>query len=365
MRHGSVGFYLLLAGMLCASSAAAQTAQTSSQQDKAVAVALAERGWEHYEAHRYTEALRAFREAEAKTHAPAFLLMMARCHVKLGRLLDARAAYQLVVNEKIATGVPPEFIEAKTDAKKELAALEPRIPTVEVVLTGAALQALDITLDEELVSLSGPVQRDPGRHTLVVRVPRRTPLTRVIFLVEGARERVEINEAEVDALPLVAAPHADAGQNFHLDDKKNGRSGGGPHGAAISHEAALPRTAVLIGGGAAAGLGIATGVVLTLIANERASDAEKLRHELIAQGDGFAICPNIDPSKCAELKSTVLTKVELTNSAFWSFVAAGAIGASTLIYGIATSGTPTTISGVKVAPLWQENATGLSLSGTF
>lgn len=185
MRHGSTGIYLLLASMCCASPAAAQTTQASPQQDKSVAVALAERGWDHYEAHRYTEALHAFREAEAKAHAPAFLLMVARCNVKLGRLLDARAAYRLIVDEKLAPGAPPAFAEAKASATEELAEVEARTPTVEVTVTGTTPAGLEMILDGLPIQRSTPVQRDPGAHTLVVRWPGRRPLTRDVQLSEG------------------------------------------------------------------------------------------------------------------------------------------------------------------------------------
>ncbi|KYF53704.1 hypothetical protein BE08_12830 [Sorangium cellulosum] len=351
--------------MLCASSAAAQTTQASPQQDRAVAVALAERGWKHYEAHRYTEALRAFREAEAKAHAPAFLLMAARCHVNMGDLLDARAAYQLVVDEKLAPGAPPEFAEAKADAREELAALEPRIPTVEVAVTGAAPGKLDVTLDGERIALSTPVQRNPGHHPLVVRVAGRNPLVRTIWLVEGARERIELDQAALDALPPAELSEGQAGQHGPRPHATQVRLAAGGSSEADGWLNPGRRTAALFIGGAAAGLGLAAGGILTLLANERASDAERLRQELVAEGDGFAQCPDLNPVKCAELKDTVLAKVDLTNAAFWSFVAGGAIGAGTLVYGLVTMRPTESRPTVQVVPLLGTGASGLLVSGTF
>ncbi|WP_437757936.1 tetratricopeptide repeat protein [Sorangium sp. So ce1389] len=365
MSYGSVGFYLLLAGTLCASSARAQTTQTSPQQDKAVAVALAERGWDHYEAHRYTEALRAFHEAEARAHAPAFLLMVARCNVKLGRLLDARAAYQLIVDEKLAPGAPPEFAEAKTDAKKELAALEPRVPTVEVAITGAAPGAVNVTLDGEQIALSAPVQRDPGHHPLVIRVRGRSPLVRTIWLVEGARERIEIDEAEIKDQPATARPEDAAGQRTTRFGITSGQKSAQNTRTMAGSMSASSRPVVLIGGSTAAGLGLATGAILTMVANGRASDARRLKAELVAEDQGNRLCPTVNPQKCADLSDAVDARVDFSNSAFWSFVAGGAVGVGTLIYGLVTmeSAAPSRI--VRVRPLVGPHATGLFVSGFF
>ncbi|WP_437637790.1 tetratricopeptide repeat protein [Sorangium sp. So ce854] len=365
MRHGSVGFYLLLASILCASSAAAQATQTSPQQDKAVAVALAEQGWEHYQAHRYTEALRAFHEAETKAHAPAFLLMIARCHVKLGRLLDARAAYQLVVDGKLAPGAPPEFAEAKEDARKELVALEPRIPTVEVAVTGAAPGKLDVTLDGERIALATPVQRDPGHHPLVVRVAGHSPLVRTIWLVEGATERIEIDQVALDALPTADLSGDQAGQHGprpHTTQVQLTAGGSSETDGWLNPDR---RTAVLFTGGAAAGIGLAAGGIFTLLANERAGDADDLRNELRAQWAGEGRCPSGDVARCRALKDAVDASDVLGNAAFWSFVVGGAAGAGALIFGIVTRNVAEPSPRAQAVPFVTRRAAGLSLSGSF
>ncbi|WP_438027956.1 hypothetical protein [Sorangium sp. So ce233] len=122
---------------------------------------------------------------------------------------------------------------------------------------------------------------------------------------------------------------------------------------------------MLVGSGIAAGAGVAAGVVLTVLANGRAGDAEKLRQELLAEGDGLALCPDLNPLKCAELKETVLAKVDLTNAAFWSFVAGGAIGAGTLVYGLVTMKPSESRSTVQEVPLLGAGASGLLVSGKF
>lgn len=343
----------------------AAQAQQPSAQAKAAAVARAEEGWTHYEAGRYAEALQAFREAEATVHAPPFLLMVARCYVKLGRLLEARAVYRLIFDEKLAPDAPSAFREAQATAKAEQAALEPRIPTVEIVTTGDVRLTLEVTLDGLPVALSTPMQCDPGEHTVVVRAPGHRPLTKKVRLIEGARERIEIDQAAIDALSAVAPPGSEARPLPPQLGQAEAR--GSAHGArhAMGWLDTDRRTAVLIGGGAAAALGLAAGTLCTVLANDRASDAERLRSELVVQGHGFALCPGIDPSKCAELKDAAMAKDIFTNTAFWSFVAGGAFGVGTLVYGLMNMSSAESSSNVQVTPLLGTDAAGVSFRGQF
>ncbi|WP_437328395.1 tetratricopeptide repeat protein [Sorangium sp. So ce381] len=360
MKYCSVAAcLLLLLGTSWPSVVTAQEQPTSAP-EKAAAIALADQGWAHYKAGRYAEAINAFREAEQRIHAPTFLLMVARCYVQMGRLLEARAVYQHIVDEKLAPGAPPEFVAAQADARKELAAMQMRIPTVEIVEAGTLPETLKLTLDGLPIDLSVPVQRDPGNHTLVVLVPGHRPLTKVIGMGEGAKERVELDQAAIDALPTVERPAAERTPSPGVSVRA---------AQSLSSAPTTPRddvrTAVLVGGGIAAGASVAAGVVLTVLANGQAGDAEKLRQELVTEGDGFALCPDINSSKCAKLKDTVFTKVDLTNSAFWSFVAGGTIGVGTLVYGLVTMKPTESRPAVQVVPLVGMGASGLLVSGTF
>ncbi|XYI00436.1 hypothetical protein ACMHYB_12040 [Sorangium sp. So ce1128] len=357
MRYGPAGMCLLL-GVLCASPADAQVGQTSPQ-GKAAAVALAEHGWNLYEKHRYAEALEAFRNADSTVHAPPFLLMVARCHVKLGRLLDARNAYQRIVDEQFGAGAPPAFVEAQGTAKKELAEIEPRIPTVEIVVTGTAAGALVLTLDGQSVALSTPVPGDPGDHTLMVHAPGRRPLTRTIRLVEGVRERVELDQATMDALPVIERPDSERGPAAKMNMRPDTLISPVPE-----TRLGTMRTAVLLGGGIAAGAGVAAGVILTVMANSRASEAEDKRNALIDQGYKDSSCRGLSMPGCKDLRDTVYAKVDLSNAAFWSFVAGGAIGVGTLVYGLVTSKpVEKAAPSIGLAPLIGPRVTGVSLSG--
>ncbi|HSN98183.1 MAG TPA: tetratricopeptide repeat protein [Candidatus Nanopelagicales bacterium] len=93
--------------------------------------ALADRGFALHEQGKYAEALAAFEEAERQFHAPTVLLMIARSQVKLGRLADARATYERIVDEQLANYAPPPFFEAQAAARKELEELAAQMPPEE------------------------------------------------------------------------------------------------------------------------------------------------------------------------------------------------------------------------------------------
>lgn len=83
--------------------------------------ALADKGYELFEAGKFEEAIKAFEEAERNFHAPTVLLLLARANVRLGRLREARGVYQRIIDEVLPAGAPPPFVEAQETARKELA----------------------------------------------------------------------------------------------------------------------------------------------------------------------------------------------------------------------------------------------------
>lgn len=364
MRHGSTWLCLLLAGVLCASPATAQTGQTSPQQDKKAATGLAERGWKHYEAGQYTEAVDAFREAEAKAHSPAFLLMIARSNDKLGRLLDARATYQLIADEKLAPGAPSEFTEAKKDAKKELISLEPRIPTVEIAAIGAPPKGMEVEFDGKKITPPTTVPCEPGHHTLVALAPGRKPRVESVPLAERDRKQLKIDPRTLEPLP---PPDLSAVQTATSEARPGTQ---GPPYVDVSCMTAgclspERRTTVLISGSAAAGLGLAAGAVLMILSFERDGYADDLREELIAGWNGERRCPSGDVPRCEDLKDAVLASHDFKNAAIWSFVAGGAVGAGTAIFALITKNTPSSSARPQASPFVTRDAAGLSIRGTF
>ncbi|WP_437572485.1 tetratricopeptide repeat protein [Sorangium sp. So ce542] len=329
-----LGFTLLAASP----TAVAQPAQPTAEA-KLAAKALADKGWELFSTGRYEEALTAFRDAEAQVHAPPFLVMAARSCEHLGRLLEARSLYQRVVDEPLAANAPRAFQQAQADAKAELTALAPRIPTLEVALGRTPQGAVELTLDGERIAPAKAVEVDPGEHTVSGVVPGRPPVTRTIRLDERAKGTIVLDLAP----PLVEAPLA--------------RSAPAASGRDL-------RKPLLIGGGVAAGVGIIAGTVFTGLALGDGSDAEDLRRKVDSDRELRGYCPSTQhPPLCAELSDTVDRQYAFLNVAIYSFII-GAAGVGTAIYALVDR-PAAPASRMQVVPHVGAGSTGISLTGRF
>ncbi|KYF82042.1 hypothetical protein BE11_21965 [Sorangium cellulosum] len=340
-----------LVAMLVTAPSLAQPAPPTPHA-KATARALADRGLEHYEAGRYAEALRAFHEAEAAIHAPTLLLMLARTYDKLGRLMESRATYRRLVHEELAPGSPRAFVAAVDEAKQELAALQARIPTLEVTLSGAAHDTVVLTIDAERIAPSTPVERDPGEHQLVAVIPGQRPVTKTIRLNEGTREHVVLHLTP----PPPAAPLSD-------------RAPASPESNAASERGI--RTALVISGGAAVAAGTISGVAFTLLANGKSSEAQRQWHVVHGIDNGRVNCRAPDPgdptTQCGKLRSLIDDKDLFSNLALWSFIGGGAAAVGTLGYWLAASSSSSEPDRkqMRILPLVTPGELGFVAGGSF
>ncbi|WP_438035471.1 tetratricopeptide repeat protein [Sorangium sp. So ce204] len=346
-RRLPLALLLVLALSAVPATAISQPAPSTAQ-TKAAARALADKAWEQFNAGRYEEALAAFREADAQVHAPPFLLFAARSCERLGRLLEARSLYQRVVDEPIEASAPQEFQQAQADARVELTALASRIPTLAIAVAGAAPGAVELTLDGERVVQTGPVECDPGEHTVTATVQGLRPVTKTIQLSEGGKERVTLDLAPPPA-PAVATPatprHAreDAGMDV--------------------------RGAALVGGGVLTGAGVVAGVVFTLVANGKASDAKR-QWRVVDAMEGEAVDCRYpaginQTQECGELRSLVDDQYLFSNLALWSFIGAGASAIGTLGYVWLAAAPSEPERQVRLAPLVLPGGGGLVAGGAF
>lgn len=122
------------------------------------------------------------------------LLNLARCHEHYGKLASAWATYKraLVVNRE----TPGEERRSALEdvAKRGLAALEPRLPKLRIVIP-IAPEGLKVTRNEQYIPLAMlgttfPV--DPGEHRIVVRAPGYRTERRTVTALERKTKRVEI-----------------------------------------------------------------------------------------------------------------------------------------------------------------------------
>src|SRR5688572_7720342 len=161
--------------------------------DREIARALADKGAELFDAGKYQESIDFFRKADERVHAPTFTLAIAQAHAKLGRLIEAREHYQKVIDDKLPPSPPPSFIEAQATATREIDDLARRIPTLQIVVTGATPSSVKVTIDGAPVdAFDQPMAQNPGAHEIVVTPATGAAVTKSVSLREGATERVEI-----------------------------------------------------------------------------------------------------------------------------------------------------------------------------
>jgi len=155
---------------------------------------------------RLKEALGLMERAESLVHAPPHLLYIARANEKLGQLVQAREAYLKIRRERLKETDPEVFREAQATAEQELAALDPRIPTVAVNVEGASGAGLTVTMDGQPLAaalLGIPTPMNPGRHLFEARAPGTLPARQEITIAEGAKQTVVLR-LEPSGEPMAA-----------------------------------------------------------------------------------------------------------------------------------------------------------------
>ncbi|WP_437757938.1 PEGA domain-containing protein [Sorangium sp. So ce1389] len=261
--------------------------------------------------------------------------------LKLGRNREAAEYLTRYLREAPATKVK-ERQSAEASLREALAKVAS--VTVQVAPQGAVVTVDGTTVGK--APLADPVFLDPGKHEIGARLDGHVPGTRPFVAAAGGIDKVVFQLERTPASGVVVGP--------------------GPGGTTTP----IPprddvRTAVLVGGGVVAGVGVGAGVLLTVLANGRAGDARRLRAEVVAEDKEHRKCPAVNPQKCEDLSDAVDARVTLSNSALWSFVAGGAVGVGTLIYGLVTMESAATSRSVRVTPLLGPQAAGISASGSF
>jgi hypothetical protein len=204
MRLGALT--LLIAGVLAA--APLRAAPPDDRSDPRVAArALAEHGYALFEAGKYREAIDVLTEADKLYHAPTLVFALARAHAGVGQLVEARALFQRVSEEPLAATAPQAFRDAQRMAKDELAAIDKRIPTLQIAVRGGGGHGLRITLDDAEIPasrLDQPLPANPGTHRVTVVPPGGVGTSKTVDLTEGAHLDVELELPS--AVPEALAP---------------------------------------------------------------------------------------------------------------------------------------------------------------
>jgi hypothetical protein len=187
----------------------APQASAQSAADKATAREAATAGIGLYRAGKFADALDKLRRAQALYDAPVHLLYIARSQDKLGQLVEAAENYRLLDRYTLPAGAPEAWTSAVEDGRKELAALEPRIPKLRIVTTPASVDGATLTIDGAAVSAAVVgIERpaNPGKHHVAISAPNYAAAEADVALAEAESKDVNLRlVAGTPAVPVVAA----------------------------------------------------------------------------------------------------------------------------------------------------------------
>ncbi len=249
--------------------------------DRATARALAHQGYEAQQHQQFALAADRFERAEALVHAPTLLLGLARAEAGMGKLVEASETYRRIVREPLAPHAPDAFAKAVSDAKKELANIEPRLAWVTVTVLGAGAPA--VTLDDlhvDPVELGVPVVCNPGTHVLTAAAPGFEPQTRTFGATEGSRQTIAFTlTAQPQAVSTPSAPIV-AGRPAIAEPQPQPSPGPGSGARTVAEATAFVIGGVGLAAGAAAG-------VYTLVRHHTLDDECPGGH--CAPGEGGAL----------------------------------------------------------------------------
>lgn len=169
-------------------------------------------GIELYERHQYQEAVLKLERAYAQMPVATLGLWLARSLEKVGRLVEAAARYEEVVEMDLAGDAPSVMHKSQEAARSELHVLQGRIPTIAIGVRGASRDQVAVTLGGRLVDdTRDPVRVDPGAYAIEGQLGERV-LRKSVVMEEGDRAELSFDfgwTGPKPAAPVSGSPRPD------------------------------------------------------------------------------------------------------------------------------------------------------------
>ena len=194
-----------------------------------------------------------------------------------------------------------------------------------------------VTLDDKPLGESpfaSVIFVEPGPHTFVATLPGCEP----------AKDTVRADKGSTHLLTLTV--------------NKCGPRTPPPHGGVVEPAGPRPLT---IAGFVATGVGLGVGTALAIMASVKGSDASSKSANLGASACTTA--PDVGP--CKDVHDALVSHDTFAKAALGTFLAAGVIGAGTLVYTFAVPRTPAAAKAVQVIPVVGPSAGALTVKGVF
>lgn len=201
-----------MVGAACAAAVALSAPGARAQQparDPVAAEALFKAARALVEKGDYAAGCPKFEASLALNPSASTMINIAKCHEHEGKVGTAWEDYHraLTLNRETQGDKRRKGLEEL--ANKGIAALEPRVPKLAVVVKGAP-EGLEVLRDGKPLppaALGEALPADPGSHEIRASAPGHKEETRTVSLEEGKTETVEIT---LKPEPRAAAPRADA-----------------------------------------------------------------------------------------------------------------------------------------------------------
>jgi hypothetical protein len=159
----------------------------------------------------YQAALEKFTLANKLVPALTLAVRIARCLVRLGRLVEASEKYLKVTRTELERNAPAVHRKAVAEALAERDKIQAMIPSLVIALQGPRGDSLSIAVDGVSVPVALLGERrpiDPGTHRVEVRRGDEPPIVRQVTLDTGEASRLDV---ALPPLPVQPAPLAAAG----------------------------------------------------------------------------------------------------------------------------------------------------------
>lgn len=210
----------LLSGAALGGSAAPAWADSVDPSTRAAARKLGTDAIALYEHGDYAGALAKFTLANKLVPAPTLAIRVARCLVRLGRLVEASETYLEVTRTELDSKALAVHRKAVAEALAEREKILPMIPSLVVAVQGPRGESLAVSIDGNSVPTALVGERrpiDPGTHRIEVQRGADAPIVRQVTLDTGEAARVDIAlpplPATAPVLPVSApAPREPVGK---------------------------------------------------------------------------------------------------------------------------------------------------------
>jgi hypothetical protein len=196
--RGALAAGLAVVALFSSVPALAAPRQTPTAKDKADARALATDGRKALREKRWVDAIGALKKAERLDPGPALEVDLAQAQIGAGKLVEASKTLALAAASSDASAAGKK---ARDAAKKALADLGPRVPTLKLVVRGAPAEKVTATLDGSEVDASSDIPLNPGDHSVEASAPG----------FGSAAKDLHVDEGEHPRVALALAPRGDAG----------------------------------------------------------------------------------------------------------------------------------------------------------